>query len=475
MKAKILVVDDEESFRFTMVEALKKEGYEVTTASNGKEALDLLKEEFYEVVTMDIRMPGMDGIETLTEMKKINPNVVVVMVTAHGGEEKIGVQAIQKGAYDYFTKPFDLEEFRLVIRRAIEKQHLDYENETLRQELIKRYRFENIIGNSGKMVEVFELISKVVNANVTVLVQGESGTGKELTAKAIHYNSPRKDKPFIKMNCVAIPDTLLESELFGYEKGAFTGAMNRKLGRFELANDGTLFLDEVGDMNLLTQAKLLRVLQEKEFERVGGTEPIKVDVRIIAATNKDLAKMVKEGNFREDLYYRLNVVLINLPPLRERREDLPVLVEHFINRFNKELKREIKHISVDAMELLMKYEWPGNIRELENIVQRAIVLEKGDTLTREHLPMAIRAVEPEVRVDLERLATNRSFFEAVREIVEDVEKQLILKALNKTGGNRTKAAADLMLDRKSLFNKMKKYGLYENDKGDCPRFTERSS
>ena len=458
----ILVVDDEESMRFFLEETLKKEGYAVVSVGDGKEAVRRASETEFDLITMDIKMPGMSGLEALLEIKKLKPEVVVIMITAYGSE-KIAIDAIQKGAYDYFTKPFDLDNLRIVIRRAIEKRRLATENDKLRRELEKRYRFDNIIGSSGRMIEVLELVGKVVDTNVTVLLHGETGTGKELIAKAIHYNSHRKDKPFIKMNCVAIPETLLESELFGHEKGAFTGAVSRKPGKFELANEGTLFLDEIGDMNLLTQAKLLRVLQEKEFERVGGTESIKVDVRIIAATNKDMKKAINNGGFREDLYYRLNVVYITLPSLRERKEDIPLLFEHFMEKFNKELNKNIRHIAFDAMELLMKYDWPGNVRELENILQRAIVLEKGDTITKEYLPMAIRMRGEDIKLDLDKAEFFTSLPHAIKGIVADVEKQLIIKTLNSTNWNRSKAAEHLKISRKSLHNKMVRYGLFKED------------
>ncbi|MBI2447117.1 MAG: sigma-54-dependent Fis family transcriptional regulator [Candidatus Omnitrophica bacterium] len=456
----ILVVDNEESMRFFLEEILKKEGYSVVSAGDGIAAIHRVQEAEFDLITMDIRMPGMNGLEALLEIKKIKPEVVVVMITAYGSE-KIAIDAIQKGAYDYFTKPFDIDNLRIVIRRAIEKHRLDIENRSLRRELGERYKFDNIIGTSGRMMEVLAIIGKIVDTSVTVLLHGETGTGKELIARAIHYNSPRKDNPFVKMNCVAIPDTLLESELFGHEKGAFTGAVSRKLGKFELANEGTLFLDEIGDMNLLTQAKLLRVLQEKEFERVGGTESVKVDVRIISATNKDMEKAIKTGEFREDLYYRLNVVPVILPPLRDRKDDIPLLFEYFMEKFNKELNKNIKHIAFDAIELLMKYDWPGNVRELENVLQRAIVLEKGDTLTREYLPMAIKARGEDIKLDLDKASFFTNLPHAIKGIVADVEKQIIIKTLNSTNWNRSKAAEHLRISRKSLHNKMTKYGLFE--------------
>ncbi len=454
----VLVVDDDESMRYLLEEALSKEGYSIVTAKDGEESVRRAKEMVFDAIIMDIRMPGMSGLEAIAEIKKYDRSAVIVVITAYG-TEKMAIEAVEKGAYDYFTKPFELEDLRAVVRRAIEKRRLRAENETLHRELKRKCEFSNIIGESGRMMEVYEIVSQVVNTDVTVLIYGESGTGKELIARAIHYNSLRKDKPFIKMNCVAIPETLLESELFGHEKGAFTGAVARKLGKFELANRGTLFLDEVGDMSLLTQAKLLRVLQEREFERVGGTQTVKVDVRIIAATNKDLPQAVKRKEFREDLYYRLNVVSLVMPPLRERREDIPQLFEHFMKEYNKKLNRDVQRISVEAMELLMKYPWPGNIRELENVLQRAIVLEKGDTLTKEHLPMVIQSLDREMKFDVDRIGMTTSLSEAVNQVLEDVEKQFILRALERTGWNRTKAAEELRISRKSLHNKMKKYSI----------------
>ncbi len=462
MAARILVVDDDQSFRFLLEEALKKEGYSVAAAANGQAALKIYNQEEFDVVTLDIKMPGMDGFEVLSEMKKINSEQLVVIITAYGAQ-KIAIEAVKKGAYDYFTKPFDIDELRLVIKRALECKRLNYENKKLKEELHKKYHFKELVGNSGKMLEVFEIMKKVVNTDVTVLIQGESGTGKELVARAIAYNSQRKDHPFIKINCAAIPEGILESELFGHEKGAFTDASFKKIGRFEAADKGTIFLDEIGDMSLATQAKVLRVLQEKEFERVGSAQSVKVDVRIITATNKDLFRCVKTREFREDLYYRINVVSINLPPLLERREDIPLLFEHFMHKFNREFSKSIKHISLEAMELLMKYKWPGNIRELENVLQRAIVLAEKDVITKNDLPFYIRCVDEEIKIETESVDFSKSLLETVREVVDDVEKQIILKALNKTNWNRTLAAKLLQISRKSLFNKMKRCNLLEEE------------
>ncbi|MBU2064021.1 MAG: sigma-54 dependent transcriptional regulator [Candidatus Omnitrophica bacterium] len=458
---RILIVDDDQSFRYLLEETLRKEGYEIASASSGEQALQIFKNDSFDVVTLDIKMPGMDGFTVLSEIKKLKPEQLTVIITAYGAQ-KIAVEAVKQGAYDYFTKPFDVDELRLVIRRAVECSYLSRENRKLKEELHKKYDFGEIIGNSGKILEVLEVIKKVSSTDVTVLIQGESGTGKELVARSVHNNSPRKDRAFVKINCAAIPEGVLESELFGHEKGAFTDASFQKNGRFESANHGTIFLDEIGDMSLATQAKVLRVLQEKEFERVGSTRSIKVDVRIITATNKDLLRCVREGGFREDLYYRINVVSVNLPPLRERREDIPLLFEHLIGKFNKVFNKSIKHISLDALELLMKYNWPGNIRELENVLQRAIVLVEKEIITPQELPFYIRCVNEDIKVKTDSVDFSKPLLDTVKEITEDVEKQIIIKALNRTNWNRTEAAQLLQVSRKSLFNKMKRFNLLES-------------
>ncbi len=456
-KPLVLVVDDDESMRFLLMESLKKEGCEVVTALSADEALGRMKEKSFDVAILDVRMPKVNGLELLEKIKEIDSGVVIILITAYGFE-KMAIKAAERGAYDYFTKPFDVDKMRESVRSAVRRRRLDTKKGQ-HPDVETEYSLDEIIGKSEKIREIYEVISKVSNTDVTVLLHGESGTGKELVARAIHYNSPRKDKPFVEMSCSAIPETLLESELFGYEKGAFTGASDKKLGKFEIANRGTLFLDEVGDMSLFTQAKVLRVLQEKRFERVGGTKPISVDVRIIAATNKNLMKMAKNGEFREDLYYRLNVVPIFLPPLRERREDIPLLFEHFVRRFNKRFNRKIRDVSVDAMELLMNYRWPGNIRELENVLQKAIILEEQETLTKRYLPDSIQSVDKDIRIDLDSENIPISLHKAVEKVVENVEKRVILNALDKSGGNKTKAAEAIKISRKSLHNKMRKYSL----------------
>src|SRR5512143_1086799 len=386
---KILVVDDEPGMRSLLKKVLSKEGYFVTPFEKGEEALDALSSEDYDLAILDIEMPGLNGIELLKRIKRKDAGLNVVMITAYGSLQS-AVEAMRLGAYDYLTKPFQMDEIKLVVEKALERERLITENRELHRELEEQYRFTGIVGKSPRMEEVYELVSRVAGTNASVLIQGESGTGKELVARSIHYNSRRKGSPLVILNCAALAEGVLESELFGHEKGAFTGAIRRKAGRFELAHGGTLFLDEIGEIPIATQLKLLRVLQEHEFERVGGEKTIKVDVRIIAATNRDLMAAVREGRFREDLYYRLNVVTINMPPLRERREDVPALAGHFLAKFAQETGKHVEGIDHRAMEMLVHYDWPGNVRELENIMERAVVLEKGDTVTPASLPLQLR-------------------------------------------------------------------------------------
>jgi len=389
----LLIVDDEPNIRRVLTAVFEKAGYRVLTAENGRKALDVVSSEpDVNVMICDLIMPDLNGVEVLKSAKEINPQLSVVMITAHG-TIKTAVDAMKLGAFDYITKPFDMDEIKLVVKNAAERSELLEENIHLKQELKSRYSFEGIIGSSSKMQEVFKIVERVANSNATVLIRGESGTGKELIARAIHYNSPRAARPFIAVSCAALPETLLESELFGYEKGAFTGAVGQKAGRFELAHQGTLFLDEVPEISPPVQVKLLRVLQEREFERVGGTKTIKVDVRLIAATNRDLEQLVAEGHFRPDLYYRLQVIQVFLPPLRERTEDIPLLVQHFIEKYNKENGKFVKGATDETMELLMKYRWPGNVRELENVIERGVVLADAneDLITPDLLPSMLQA------------------------------------------------------------------------------------
>ena len=388
----ILIVDDEPNIRRVLEAVFSKDHYRVFTAENGRKALDVISSEpNLDVLLCDLIMPDMNGVEVLRAAKETNPALSVVMITAHG-TIKTAVEAMKFGAFDYVTKPFDMDEIKLVVKNALERSQLLVENASLKQELKSRFRFDEIVGSSGKMQEVYRIIERVANSNATVLIRGESGTGKELVAKAIHYNSGRSEKPFIAVSCAALPETLLESELFGYEKGAFTGAAGQKRGRFELAHQGTLFLDEIAELSPAMQVKLLRALQERQFERVGGTKTVSVDVRLVAATNRDLEEAVAKSEFRPDLYYRLQVIQVFIPALRERKEDIPVLVEHFIQKCNTANGRDIKFVSPEAMELLMKYPWPGNIRELENAIERGVVLadSTAELITPDLLPIAVR-------------------------------------------------------------------------------------
>jgi len=445
---------------FFLSEAMRKEGYGVDVVASGEEALERIAQDRFNLVILDLRLPSMDGMEVLANIKVTNPELVVIMITAHGSKDT-AIEAIRKGAYDYFTKPFDINEMRVVVKRALERGRLQDELRQLKETVEKRRGFYKIVGKSKGMRDVFDLAETVFYNDVTVLITGESGTGKELIAEAIHYNSPRRAKPFVKLNCVAIPETLLESELFGYEKGAFTGATRQKLGKFELADHGTLLLDEIGDMSLATQAKLLRVLQEREVERVGGVKPVKVDVRIIASTNQDLAQLVKAQRFRDDLYFRLNVLPIHIPPLRNRGEDIPLLVEHFINLSNTQFHKDIERFSDDVMDLLINYSWPGNVRELENVVQRAVILSKEPVIQEWSLPPEIRGQRGEAFFDMEKLKRDLSLNEKVEIIVSEVEKKLIVQALDEVDWKREKAASLLGISLKTLYNKMKRYELLE--------------
>jgi two-component system response regulator HydG len=449
-KGKILVVDDEESHRIMLRAVLQEEGYDVTEAADGPEGIQAVEEGPFDVILLDIRMPTMDGIEALTEIRKISPFTPVLMMTAYASV-KTAVEALRAGAFDYLTKPLDIEELKILVEKALEHDHLREENLTLKERLGDRFDFSKIIGKSSKMKELFELLSQVAPTDATVLILGESGTGKELVANAIHHNSPRSGAPFIKVACAALPETLLESELFGHERGAFTGAVARREGRFQAAHGGSMFLDEVGEMSAATQAKLLRVLQEKEFEPLGSSRTIKVDVRVIAATNKDLAGEVREGRFREDLYYRLNVVPVLLPPLRERKEDIPALALHFFSIYREKNRKELKEISGKALDLFIRYDWPGNIRELENCIERSVIMARGEIVAPADLPPQIQALAQE------KQDQNISFPVGIS--LAEVEKALILKTLEDTGGNRSRAAEILGINRRTLQIKLKEYGV----------------
>jgi len=433
------VVDDEQNIRKMLVRVLSSEGYTIKEAANGLEALKKLEGENCSLVLLDLKMPGLNGIEILRKIKEYDPNLPVIMMSAYGSIAE-AVEAMKLGALDYLIKPFDIEELKIIVKRAIKQYELKVENIYYREEEEKRFNFEEIIGKSNSINRVLEMIKNVASTPATVLITGESGTGKELIARAIHKNSLRKDGPFVVVNCAAFSLNLLESELFGHEKGAFTGAISRRIGRFEMANGGTIFLDEIGEMDLSIQTKLLRVLQEKEFERVGSSKTIKVDARILTATNKDLKREVKEGRFREDLFYRINVFNIDVPPLRERKEDIPLLVEHFINKYNKILNKRVKKVSTKAMDFLIDYNYPGNIRELENIIERSIIMAKDEIVDENYFYF----IEQERK--FEKKGT-----------LKDVEKELIIKYLIQNKGNRTKTAEILGISRRSLQNKIKEY------------------
>jgi two-component system, NtrC family, response regulator PilR len=459
-KDKILVADDEKSMREFLEIMLKKEDYKVTLASNGEEVMKLIEKDIFDLALVDIRMPRQDGISVLKKIKSISPETVVIVITAYASADT-AIKAMKEGAYDYITKPFKIEEIKLIIQNALEKKHLQKENLLLKQVVRDRYHFENIIGQSSKMLELYDLLEKVAPTKTNILITGESGTGKELVAKAIHYNSPRKDKPFVTLNCGAIPESLIESELFGHMRGAFTDAISTKKGLFEVADEGTIFLDEISELPLMMQVKLLRVLQDGEFKRVGGTEDIRVDVRIISATNKNLEEAVREKQFREDLFYRLNVIQVKIPSLRERKEDIPLLTSHFLKRYSEELGKQISQISPEALRVLVQYDYPGNVRELQNIIERAMALETSQELTaqnlssyiEEQLPNKKRALDLEIPsegVDLEK-------------IVEDVERTLLLKALDRTKGIKKKAAELLHINFRSMRYRLEKYGLNHSD------------
>lgn len=447
---RILIVDDEKGMRDFLSIMLKKDGYEVVSAENGTEALSVVQREIFDLVISDVKMPDMNGIDLLRAIKELSPETVVIMITAYGTTES-AVEAMKLGAYDYITKPFKVDEIRLVIQKALEKGRLRRENILLRREIEARAGFENFIGSSPAMQKVFSIIRQVADTRSTVLVTGESGTGKELVARAIHFSSSRRNRPFVTVNCGALPETLLESELFGYMKGSFTGAVSNKQGLFEAADGGTIFLDEISATTPSLQIKLLRVLQEKEFKRVGGTSDIKVDVRVIAASNRDLKAEVEKGAFREDLFYRLNVIPIHLPPLRERREDIPLLADFFLKRFSS--NRRIS-ISPEAMELLVAYHWPGNVRELENTIERLAILAHGDTISADQIPDSIKGNRPCPELIPSDIPDQGLDLEA---LIENAERVLIRKALEKAGGVKTEAARLLGLSFRSFRHRLQKY------------------
>jgi two-component system response regulator PilR (NtrC family) len=461
LKDKILVADDEQSMREFLEIMFKKEGYHVSLAPNGEEVLKLAEKEIFDLVLLDIRMPRLDGISVLKKLKAISPETIVIMITAYASADT-AIKAMKEGAYDYITKPFKVEEIKLIIKNALEKKNLQQENILLKQVVRDRYHFDNIIGQSSKMLALYDLLEKVAPTKTNILITGESGTGKELVAKAIHYNSPRKDKPFVTLNCGAIPEPLIESELFGHMKGAFTDAIATKKGLFELADEGTIFLDEISELPFLMQVKLLRVLQDKEFKRVGGTEDIRVDVRIISATNRDLEEGVREKRFREDLFYRLNVIQIKIPPLREKREDIPLLTTHFLKKYSEELNKNMSTISPEALRILLNYDYPGNVRELQNIIERAVALESTQELTAQNLSSYLDEQLPLKKRPLDLEIPNEGI--DLEKVVEDLERTLLLKALEKTKGIKKKAADLLHINFRSMRYRLEKYRL--NQDGD---------
>lgn len=455
-KMQILIVDDEKIQREMLAGFLVKQGFGAMAAEDGPKALEKLKSGTFDLVVTDYRMPGMEGIELLKEIKRLNPETVVVIMTAYG-TVGTAVTAMKEGAYDYLTKPIDLDELLLLIQRVEREVRLGRENRELKEQLKEKFKVDFIVSTSRQMEEALNLAGRVAQSQATVLILGESGTGKELIARAVHYSSPRADKPLVKVNCAALPENLLESELFGHEKGAFTGAVARRIGRFEQADHGSIFLDEIGDLSPSLQMKLLRVLQEKEFERLGSNQTIKSDVRVIAATNRNLEEAIQQGAFREDLYYRLNVVTIYLPPLRERKEDIPPLVEYFLTKYNRENKKNVASLSKEVRDLLMNYHFPGNVRELENIIERAVVLCRGEILTVQDLPLHLR--ESKVEAVLERARESRDLPGAL----EEVERQMMANALERSSGVQTKAAAELGISERVLRYKIKKYKIVEKE------------
>ncbi len=447
MSAVILVVDDEKNTREGLKEAIAALGYRALTAEDGRRAVEILGTEPVDIVLADLKMPGMDGLELLKKVQSLAPATVFIIMTAYGTVET-AVAAMKQGAHDYLTKPVNLDQLELLIERTLKKKNLEAENIYLKEQLEKRFGFESLIGRSAPMERIYEMIRQIRNSTATVLISGESGTGKELVARAIHHQSPRSGRPFFPVHCASLAPTLLESELFGHEKGAFTGAVGQKKGRFELADGGTIFLDEVGEIPPGIQVKLLRVLESREFERVGGGRPIRVDVRVLAATNSDLEARIAEGSFREDFYYRLNVVRIHIPPLRDRREDIPLLTSYFIREFSEANGKEVSAITPRAIHLLQSYDWPGNVRELKNCVESMVVLTKSSALDIDDLPPQIRDAPSEAPVSRPSTLNLKS-----------AEKDIIVQALRASGGNKSRAAERLGISRRTLYRKLDEYGI----------------
>lgn len=457
MKARILVVDDEESIREFLEIMLKKEGYEVSLAEDGLKGKELLAKKTFDMVISDLQMPNMTGLELLKHAKDTSPDLVFMLITAFGTTET-AVEAMKMGAYDYITKPFKIDEVRLNIQNALRSKNLEVENRVLKKELSKENSFQNIIGNSQPMHQIFELIRRVSVTPTNILVTGESGTGKEVIAKAIHYNGPLKDKPFVTVNCGAIPENLMESEMFGHKKGSFTGAISDKQGLFEVADGGTLFLDEVGELPASIQVKLLRAIQERIIRRVGATDDLKVEVRIIAATNRNLEDMVNKGTFRQDLFYRLNVINIKSPALRDRRDDIPLLANHFLKKYNDRLAKNISRISDEAMEQLKKYDYPGNVRELENLIERTVALEAGATILPESLPPIVNTPSGKKMASSHEIQVSDEGVD-LEKVIGQIEKELLIKAIHQANGVKKKAAKLLNISFRSMRYRVEKYNL----------------
>jgi DNA-binding NtrC family response regulator len=450
MAHRILVVDDDTLFREFVTETLSRKAYEVHSAENGQRAVAMMEEADYDLVLSDIRMPLMDGLQVLERTRQLQPDARVIMITAHATVAS-AVDAIRRGAHDYIEKPCSPDEIDVRIQNALEAQELRRENTRLQTELEGRYSFGSMVGKTRAMEEVYDLVETVAKSRSTVLITGESGTGKELVARAIHYNSPRRNRPFVKLNCAALPQDLIESELFGHEKGAFTGAVKQTKGRFELADGGTLLLDEISEIEPPLQAKLLRVLQEREFERIGSGHTIKVDVRIVATTNRNLQDEIDKGHFREDLFYRLNVIPVRMPSLRDRKADVPLLAEHFLDKYNRENGKSISSLTARALDILMSYDWPGNVRELENYLERAVVICQEPQISESHLPLDVLTGAPRSAASDDGMSVGTT--------VHEMEKRLILKTLESCDGNRTTAADILGISSRTLRNKLHEYGM----------------
>jgi DNA-binding NtrC family response regulator len=462
--ASILVVDDDLALLQSLKEILEAEGYDVTTAADGEQGLSMLKEQVFDLVLSDLALPGLNGMELLKYLRREQPACPCIIITGFGTITN-AVTAMRQGAYDYFTKPVDPTELRLVVGRALEHHHLKWENLHLKKQLHRRFGFANMVGNSDAISRVFDLIRKVADSDSNVLILGESGTGKELIAHAIHYNSPRAEGPLIPVNCAAIPEELLESELFGHERGAFTHAVRTRIGRFEQAHDGTIFLDEISEMSPGLQVKILRVLQDHSFERIGGVKTIRVDIRVIAATNRNLEELVSQNKFREDLFYRLNVIPIRVPPLRERVSDIPLLVQHFLQVFSRTKKKPLRRVNPAVHDLLCRYPWPGNVRELENLIERLVILTEGETIQVTDLPEKFQ------RLSFPPLEKPEGFLERgvnFNDMVQSFERSLILKALRQSNWVKSQAAQLLHLNRTTLLEKMKKQKIPSNPDSPSP-------